>query len=438
MSVACFGWWFAPGRAVADGGEFPSSGVTLLGRVALSEFPGMQARGNDIWGYVSPSGREYAIMGVSDGTGFIEVTDPTRPTMVGYVAGPHSIWRDMKVHQEVCYTVSQEGDGLQIIDLSEIDSGVVTHVSTSNLNGLFFVAHNIALNAESGYAYPVLSDINPGITAVDLADPFNPVIAGMWTEVGVHDVQVVSYPDGLYAGREIAFAFCQGDGVYIVDVTDKSNMFTLSSVQYPGVSYSHQGWLSTDRRYLFAGDELDELFAVTPTTKTLVFDVLDIEQPVQLASFSSGLPATDHNMMVRGDFLFEANYTSGMRIFDVSDVGQAAEVGFFDTFPEHNEASWGFEGAWGVYPDLPSGVVIVADRERGLFVLDTSEITGSEPIAGDWDGDGDVDLFDYTAFLGCVGEPGAPAGVECAVFDLDADGDVDREDFGILQIGFTG
>lgn len=366
-----------------------ASGVTLLSQLDLAQFPGAQTRGNEMWGHVSPSGREYGIIGFTKGTAFVEVTDPRNPVIVGFISGGgvDQPWRDMAVFNEHAYIVTDgAGVGLQIVDLTQIDSGVVTLVSTTTLGVGFTTAHNIAVNPDSGFAYLVLADgFNADLPVLDLTDPTNPQIAGTWSEVGLHDVLVVSYTSGIYAGREIAFGFAQGDGLKIIDVTDKSNMFTMSTLVYPNIVFTHQGWLSEDRRFVFIGDELDEDGSENVfSTTTYVANVEDLENPFLATTFTNGLCSIDHNMMVRGNHLFEANYSSGLRIFDISNINTIQEVGFYDTHPENDLAN--FDGAWGVYTDLPSRVVLVSDRERGLFVFDVSGATGfvDIPAVSQW------------------------------------------------------
>jgi hypothetical protein len=97
-----------------------------------------------------------------------------------------------------------------------------------------------------------------------------------------------------------------------------------------------------------------------------------LENASYVTSFSSGLGASDHNLYWNKGFVFEANYKSGLRIFDTYfDPLAPTQVGFFDTYPQAN--STGFSGAWSNYPYFPSGTVIVSDINRGLFVLDVSE-----------------------------------------------------------------
>ncbi len=60
---------------------------------------------------------------------------------------------------------------------------------------------------------------------------------------------------------------------------------------------------------------------------------------------------------------------------------------------------------------------------------------------GDGDLDGDLDLSDFAAFLGCVTGPVGGlgfGGIECALFDFDVDNDVDLADVAEFQIRYTG
>jgi len=380
--------------------DFPARGVTLLSWMTLGELPGEALSGADIWGYASPSGREYAMMGLLTGTAFVEVTDPVNPQVVGFIPGPESIWRDMKVWGERAYIVNdippvEEEDeeheheqtrfieGIQVIDLSRIDDGVVERILGNSRIGPH-TSHNIAINPQSGFAYLCgSSEHNGGLIAIDINRPaVLPHAVGAWDENYIHDALVVTYTEGPFAGREIAFAAAGLAGVKIIDVTDKSNMFTVASRRYPGLEFTHHSWLDGERRYLYVNDEFDELRNErVESTTTYVFDVLDIENPIYVRSFTNGSPAIDHNPMGRDGFLYEANYTSGLRVFDIHDVNDVNEVGYFDTHPEDDEPE--FTGAWGVYTDLPSGVLLVSTIDRGLFVFDATGATTPNGVPRD-------------------------------------------------------
>lgn len=357
--------------------QFDMMGVNLLARVPVEVFSSGSGSANDVWGYVSPSGREYAILGLTEGTGFVDITNPTQPVVLADIPDARSTWSDMAVYGEYAYNVNENSGGMQIFDLTEIDQGIVTLVGSLTSNG-FRSAHNVFINRDSGFAYLCgANSPSSGLVAVDLSAPTNPVMVGIWWEHYSHDVYVTSYDDCPYSGRsgpcEIAFSFGGGAGLSIVDVTDKTNMTTISDLRYTNTAYAHQGWLTEDRRYLLVGDEGDENTFGLKTT-TYVIDVSDLENPTEVTTFTNGMDSIDHNLMVRGDYVFEANYTSGLRIYDISDVNNVTQVGYIDTFPANDNRS--FSGAWGVFSDFPSGNVLVSDQSNGLFVIDPSPAVG--------------------------------------------------------------
>jgi choice-of-anchor B domain-containing protein len=359
-----------PGSA---GMPMVGSGLQLLSWLSLSDL-GVSAGllANDCWGYVSPTGREYAILGTEESTLFIEVTDPFNPSLVGGIPGPVGIWRDIKVYDEYAYSVCESGcAGIQVIDLHGIDSGVITLVNTINGAGTGS-SHNVVIDTDSGFLYRSGGG-GLGLRFYDLSDPANPTFVGEWNDRYVHDAQVVTYTGaGPWSGRQIAFCgsgFNSGwvsPGVTIVDVTDKQNPVLLSEIQYPGAVYSHQGWLTEDRQHFLLGDELDE-GTLGVTSLTHVIDVSDLANPVMAGTFTNGMNSVTHNGYVLGDRFFQANYTSGVRVFDISDPVNAVEVGSFDTYPPDDAVS--YNGCWSVYPYMPSGVMVASDRQHGLYVL---------------------------------------------------------------------
>lgn len=351
--------------------SFPASRIKLLELNAwlpLAEFGPQHSSANDCWGYTSPSGREYAIIGLSHGTGFVEISNAADPQVIDVVAGPPSIWRDIKVYQSYAYAVSEGGQGIQVIDMSTIDAGAVNLVG--NIDDADTPStHNVALDTDSGFLYRCGGGEN-GLRFYSLSDPANPTYVGAWQDRYVHDAQIVTYTEGPYAGRQIAFC-CAGynggyvmPGLSIVDVTDKENPAVLFHYEYSTPAYSHQGWLSEDRQYFFLNDELDERAFGTPTT-TRVLNVSDLEHPFEVGTFTNNNNAIDHNMYTKGGYVFAANYRSGLRVFDLHD-GALHEIAFYDTYPDDDNPN--YNGLWSNYPYFESGTVIGSDIERGLFV----------------------------------------------------------------------
>ncbi len=371
----------ALGQRTASGNlpSFVASGIALRSWVTLPEldqyFQEPIDNGNDCWGYVSGTGREYALMGTSSGLAVVEITDPGDPQVIGALDGPVSLWRDIKVYQDHAYVVSEGGSGIQVVDLSDVDAGVVAEVGTV-LTGGTQSTHNVVINEDSGYLYRSGGGNNIGLRIYDLADPGQPLWVAEWQDRYVHDAQVVSYTSGPYTGREIAFC-CAGfnnggseTGLTILDVTDKDHIFTVienpdGHYQYANNAYSHQGWLSPDRQYFFLNDEADETSFGLNTTMHII-DVSDLTNPVEVETYSNGTTAITHNLYTLGDLVFAANYRSGLRVFDVSRPLAPVEVALFDTYPPDDNPN--FNGLWSSYPYFPSGTIIGSDVEKGLFV----------------------------------------------------------------------
>ncbi len=374
---------FGPMQTLATGfselDTFDADGVILNAWIPLNQFGLNSIAGNDCWGYTSPSGREYAIMGLYNGYGFVEITDPNNPVILNSIPGPSSDWHDIKVVGEYAYGVSEGGGGIQVIDLRNIDNGSVSLVGNISTAG-HSTTHNIIVNQDSGALYICGANIgNGGLLRVDLSNPRSPSIVGGWTNMYVHDAQVITPSSGPYAGREIAFCasgFSSGivsTGLRIVDITNPAAPVTLSTLFYPNAGYSHQAWLSDDGTTLYLNDELDEENGLVSQTTTRVIDVSDYTNPRNVGTFSSGVAAIDHNLYVRDGYIYQANYRSGLRVFDAADKLNPVQVAYFDTFPGSDSAD--FNGAWSTYPFFDSGTVIISDIERGLFVV-TVEAVG--------------------------------------------------------------
>jgi choice-of-anchor B domain-containing protein len=345
---------------------------------------------NDIWGWTdSTTGREFAIVGRTDGTSFVEVTDPANPKYLGdlpmHQGARANIWRDMKVYKNHAFIVADGSGphGMQVFDLTQL-RGVTTPQTfreTAHYDQIAS-AHNIVINPGSGFAYPVGNSMG-GTTCggalhmVDIREPAKPKFAGCYSDPAVglqrtgytHDAQCVIYhgPDARYHGREICLTSSE-TAVAIADVTDKANPKTLSVAAYPNVAYAHQGWLSDDHRHFFLDDEGDELAGTAPKTRTVVFDLTDLEDPVVAKEFYGNTAASDHNLYVKGRYMYQSNYVAGLRVVDVNDPVNPVEVGHFDTVP-FGENLPGFSGSWSNYPYFKSGVVAATSMREGLFLV---------------------------------------------------------------------
>ena len=396
-----------PCKDGSAGGIFPCKDVDLESLLPVSvlndgeteDAAGDPVELNDVWGWTDPeTRREYAIVGKTTGTAFVDITDARAPKYLGSLPSSQrlavldtpvpvqKIWRDMKVYKDHAFIVAEEpAHGMQVFDLTRLRG--VTEPKEWDEDTLYQRAptvpgavpnpeamgnsHNIAINEESGFAYVIGTDTcSGGPHMIDIREPKRPKFAGCVAEDGyTHDNQCVNYrgPDQRFAGREICFNSNE-DSLTIVDVTDKDNPVQLSREGYDGSAYTHQGWLTKDGRHFLVNDELDEQENGKPTT-TRIFDVSKLDRPGLAGSYVAKVNSIDHNLYTKGDEVFEANYRSGLRILDASKAaeGTLTEKGFFDVYPEDDDAE--FNGAWSNYPYYESGVVAVSGIEQGLFVV---------------------------------------------------------------------
>ena len=346
---------------------------------------------NDMWGWSDEeTDREFLIVGRHDAAAFVEVTDPENPVYLGHL--PHSgtgasYWRDIKVYQNYAYIVADGAGshGVQVFDLTQLRSvepDAIEFSMTFKYTGVNSV-HNIVINEDTGFAYAVGSGsggetCGGGLHMINLSDPAVPLFAGCyaqedtgWSNTGYsHDAQCVVYhgPDMDWLGKEICVASNE-TAVVITDVTEKSLPVTVSIGTYPSTEYTHQGWLTEDHRYYFQGDELDENLGSVNGTRTLVWNIEDLDDPVLAAEHFADRQTIDHNMYVVGNLLFQSQYKDGLRIMDISDPENMVEVGFFDTHPQ-DRSVW--DGSWSNYPFLKNGVVAVTSSIDGLFLLQPS------------------------------------------------------------------
>lgn len=361
-------------------GDFPCNGFDLVGMIPLSVFS--SDGGNDIWGWTDTvTGNEYALVGLEEGTAFVDITGDelvylgTLPSATG-----SSIWRDIKVYENYAFIVSEAaGHGMQVFDLTRLRglTSEQTFEADARYTGIGN-AHNIVINESMGFAYPVGTarndDFNGGVHFVDVQNPLMPTGVGGYGVNGyTHDAQVVTYngPDMDYSGQEI-FIGANENEIAVADITDKSNPTEISTLSYTNLGYTHQGWFTEDQRYYILGDETDEQ-GFGFNSRTLVFDMQDLDNPEFFFEYFGPTGAIDHNGYVLGDEYYLANYTAGMRVLDISDIsnGNMTESGFFDTFPQNDTAN--FNGVWSVYPYFDSGKILVNDRNTGLFVIRKSQ-----------------------------------------------------------------
>lgn len=393
--------WLEPGAELAgvtgsdpvlcadgEAAGFACEGVDLVSFLPLSALGGGPGeRVTDVWGWTDPeTGREYALVGRTAGLAFIDISSPGSPRLVGLMPANASHARDIKVYKDHAFmTGDGAGDhGLLVFDLTRLRD-VVGEAATFEPDARYdevASAHNLVIDTESGFAYTVGTNTGGqscggGLHMIDIREPLQPTFAGCFSDTEgliwtgrTHDAQCTVYrgPDETYQGRQICFA-ANETAMRIVDVTDKSAPQPISTASHPGTAYVHQGWLTEDHRYLYVNDELDEIVGTSDRTRTLIYDVAELDDPILVAEHLGPDQATDHNLYIVGSQAYLANYQAGFRVLDISDPERPEEIGWFDTTP-YGENPPGFGGgAWTAWPFFESGMVIVSSMNEGLFIL---------------------------------------------------------------------
>lgn len=306
---------------------------------------------NDIWGYADSSGHEYALVGLVEGVSIVDLKDPTQPEELFYIPGAETGWRDLKTYQDHAYVCNEGDSGILVIDLSGLPDTI--HYRDTVIAGMI-TAHNVWVD-EFGFLYMVGGNVfSGGIAIYDLKpDPWTPTFVGFYDQRYVHDVYVrnnIAYLAEIYNGQ-----------LTILDVSDKSDPEVLGTRGYPG-GFTHNTWLNDSGDVCFTTDEYNGAYLIAWD----VSDPNDIQELDRIRSSVSKERAAPHNVHVLDDYLMTAYYQDGLHITDASRPGNLVEVGYYDTSELEDG---GFRGSWGAYPFLPSGLVLMSDREEGLIVL---------------------------------------------------------------------
>ncbi len=333
--------------------SFSQLNTILLSHVNYQQLH--QANLNDVWGYVDETGKEYAIVGTTEGTSILDVSDPTSPIEIFWIAGSSSIWRDPCVHGDYAYVTTEANDGLLIIDLSPLPSSSVLPTSTyfGTTTPQLLSAHTCFVD-ENGFAYVFGSNRgNGGALILDVqTNPMQP------TEVGFFDNWYVH--DGFVRNDTMFLAHISDGFVSLVDVSDKANPILLGTKNTPN-NFSHNIWPSDDGQTVFTTDEVSGAFLAA-------YNISDPQNIVEIDRIqnSPGQGVIPHNAHVRGNYLISSYYSDGIVVHDITYPDNMVKVAEFDTYPTQTS---GFDGCWGVYPFLPSGNLLASDITEGLFII---------------------------------------------------------------------
>ncbi len=325
-------------------------------------------RYSNIWGYAQAN-KEYALLAcqgsstLNDACAIVDVTNPASPNTLFKVPGPNSLWREIRTWQHYAYITTEASDntfGITIVDLQYLPDSIKTKQYTAD--GVISNVH--ALHIDNGFLYLYGANnalSQGGALILDLTDPWNPVVAGSYATKYVHDGIVRN--NIMYSGEIF-------DGTFsIVNVSNKSLPVVINQQVTPS-AFTHNTWLSTDSKYLFTTDEKADAY-VTSYDVSNPLNIVELDR-YRRPPAGGAIPHNTYilrDSLVTGtntDWLHTSYYTMGTTIVDAAKPDNLVEVAHYDTSPLTGN---GYQGAWGVYPYLPSGKVLVSDMELGLFVL---------------------------------------------------------------------
>ncbi|MBD72914.1 MAG: hypothetical protein CMG42_01735 [Candidatus Marinimicrobia bacterium] len=336
------------------GGTDPS--LEFLGQLWFdSYYSGSDTSGgSDVWGYTTPEGEEYAIMGVYEGVAVIRAIDLE---VIDIIPGPqqNDYWfhRDIKTYGHYAYVTNEmygTNEGLMILDLQYLPDSV-RFVGSYDISP-DLRSHNLSIDVATGFAY--IEESN-GWLILDLADPENPIDVGIISAPG-HDIMVRN--DTAYVAEGWGSIFS------IWDVTSKAHPQELVSIASPSNGYLHNIWPTEDGNYVLTTEETNN--------RTLkIWDISDLNNVNLVAEY---LAPNDlaHNVHVEGDYAFISHYTSGVAVLDIHDPTNPVEVAVYDTYVPNDDPQ--FAGCWGVYPHTSNGMVFTSNIEGYLNIFQFHDI----------------------------------------------------------------
>ena len=363
--------------------NYASQNVNMIGHwynPAQAPEPVYGIQYQSVWGWHdSINNREYGIIGASDGTFFIDVTNPAAPVMCDFVPAVHGdlIWHEIKTYQNYCYIVSDDGGGNSFIiaDLSYLPDSV--HVVRDD-NTIFEQCHTIYVDGDKLWGGSVTGDNGQffySMACYDLsADPTTPTLIRSLNQ----DYPQINSVHDMFVRNDTVYASAGYQGLHIYTFTTTfQEIGVLTS--YPEAGYNHSSFLTSDGNTLIFMDEVPAGRGIKS------IDVSNMSNISVNQTFRSNQGNTPHNpYLIGNDILIAANYTDGVQIFNMSNPSAIYRSGYFDSdtlinYPNYTQP---YHGCWAAYTDLPSGLLLISDMQNGLYVLDISSAMTSAPQPG--------------------------------------------------------
>ncbi len=351
---------------------YPSLNIKLLAHLD----PETDITGNDgrkysgCWGwYQADKNREYAIIGTSSKTYFIDVTDPKNPIIRDSVKARREgcTWREIKNYQNYCYIVSDDSppNSFQIVDMKYLpDSVHVVHDDTTyfeRCHTIFVDKDNLYCGAVTGY-----DGVMNNMRVYNLANPAAPTFMRNLDQ----DYPVINFSHDMYVRNDTVYASCGGQGLNVFKYNGANPFLQLALYSnYVQAGYNHSSWQTDNRKTMVFADEVPAGLCAK------VIDVQNFNNITLMDTIRSNFGATAHNPYIVGNnWCWMSTYQDGLYLYDISNPSDSKVYGYFDTQPEHgvndNFSTNPYRGNWGAYPFLPSKIIITCDMQNGIFILE--------------------------------------------------------------------
>lgn len=307
----------------------------------------------NVWGYVS-RGHEYALVGGALGLIIVDITNPDAPQQIVQIPGPNNLWKEIKTYSHYAYVTSEGGQGIQIVDLTELPGSVLPwkfYKGDGAIANQLNAIHALHIDETKGYLYAWGGNLfGGGAKIFDIkTDPWNPKYVGKFDALGyIHDGYVDN--DTMYSGHIYAGQFA------VVNMADKSNPELINTQGTPN-AFTHNTWLANDRKTLLTTDEVNNSFLAA-------YDVSNPDDIRFLDKIQSnpGSNSMVHNTYIRDNWAITSWYKDGFTIVDITRPDNLVQVGNHDTYPG---SGGGSDGCWGVYHNFPSGNIIASNISVG-------------------------------------------------------------------------
>lgn len=318
------------------------------------------------------------------GVALANIANPASPQLVRQIS-TSGVVSDVLVHGT--YLLVAEGaEGVRVFDITDPSN-------PAPLGFLNTAGTAVGLAALGNSVY--VADYDGGITVVDITDPRHPIQAGVFGPGGnVWDVR---------AANGYLYAVAEDAGLYVIDSSDPAAMSVVGQCVLPGDATGVEPYraafsldVSTDFAFIADGDGGLKVLEIWNPAHPRVVDSAAFSSPCwgvhldgkyvfagatqsgvhvfDCQPYSSRLSAvgqtdapgwgTTRAVRIRGDYLYQSDGGSGLRIIDIHNPENPQIVGHLAPPTP---------GAWNIYAtDFYGDYAYCASREVGVLVVDIS------------------------------------------------------------------